>query len=99
VAVILLYLIIGSFWFQPWYFLWLFAPAALLPESRWVRNVTPWLALGGLWSSAAASYLPPLTRTMLDRTGRVAVTVMLTWLPGLLAAIVNRQSRVAQNQL
>ncbi len=84
----LLYLLIGSFWFQPWYSLWLLAPAALLPQSRWSRNVLPWLALGSLWSNVAANYLPTLA--VLDRTGRVLVIVALTWLPALAAAALQK---------
>ena len=36
-VVSMLYLVVGSFWFQPWYVLWVIAPAALLPGSRFTR--------------------------------------------------------------
>jgi len=38
-AVTLVYLLIGSFWFQHWYLLWVLAPAALLPANRWALTL------------------------------------------------------------
>jgi hypothetical protein len=53
-AVIVAYLLVGSFWLMPWYGLWALPLAALLPASRWMRRLMPALTLGLLWSGLAA---------------------------------------------
>lgn len=45
----LLYLVIGSFWFQHWYVVWALAPAALAPEQRLARVTLPLCSLLALW--------------------------------------------------
>ncbi|MBW7884881.1 MAG: DUF2029 domain-containing protein [Caldilineaceae bacterium] len=82
------YLLIGSFWFQPWYCLWVLAPAVLMPQSRFTRHVLPWLALGSLWSNVVADYLPQFYPPPLNRTQRVISVVTVTWLPAVLAALI-----------
>jgi len=56
-AVSMLYLVVGSFWFQHWYVLWVLAPAALSPAHRFTRSMLPWLVFGALSSNAAMSFL------------------------------------------
>ena len=85
-VVVLAYLLVGSFWFQPWYILWVIAPAVLLPRSPFTLGVLPWLCLGALWSNIAADYLPGLPGLTLTRTGQVALVLAITWLPALAAA-------------
>jgi hypothetical protein len=53
----MLYLVVGSFWFQHWYVLWVLAPAVLLPNSRFSRYMLPWLVFGALSSNFATSFL------------------------------------------
>ncbi len=84
----LFYLLIGSFWFQPWYVLWVLAPASLLPASRFTRFVLPWLCAGALWSNVIGSYLPHLPGPRIERTGRVAAAVITTWGPAAVAALL-----------
>lgn len=55
-AVTLAYLLVGSFWFQHWYVLWVLAPAVLLPDSRWTRMLLPAYCLGALWSNLTNSF-------------------------------------------
>lgn len=90
----LFYLLVGSFWFQPWYVLWVLAPAALLPQSRFTRHVLPWLCAGALCSNVVADYLPQLPGPPLARTGRVIAAVTTTWLPAALAAVIVYGARV-----
>jgi len=45
------YLLVGAFWFQSWYVLWVLALAALLPNSRFTGVLLPLFSLGGLWSN------------------------------------------------
>jgi hypothetical protein len=96
----LFYLLVGSFWFQPWYVLWVLAPAALLPQSRFTHHVLPWLCAGALSSNVIADYLPQLPGPPLARTGRVIAAVTTTWLPAVLAALlVWRKSLVRWRRL
>jgi hypothetical protein len=55
-AVTLAYLLVGSFWFQHWYLLWVLAPAVLLPDSRWTRTLLPAYCLGALLSNLTNSF-------------------------------------------
>jgi hypothetical protein len=55
-AVTLAYLLVGSFWFQHWYLLWVLAPAVLLPDSRWTHTLLPAYCLGALVSNLANSF-------------------------------------------
>ena len=84
----LFYLLVGSFWFQAWYVLWVLAPAALLPASRFTRYVLPWLCWGVLCSNVVADYLPQLAQPPFTRTGRLSLAVMLVWAPAAVAALV-----------
>jgi hypothetical protein len=84
----LFYLLVGSFWFQAWYVLWVLAPAALLPASRFTRFVLPWLCWGVLCSNVVADYLPQLAQPPFTRTGRLSLAVMLVWAPTAVAALV-----------
>lgn len=56
-VVSMLYLVVGSFWFQHWYVLWVLAPAALSSAHRFTRSMLPWLVFGALSSNAAMSFL------------------------------------------
>jgi hypothetical protein len=56
IVVTVAYLLIGSFWFQHWYLLWVLAPAALLPTNRWTMTLLPAYCLGALWSNLTNSF-------------------------------------------
>jgi ALG3 protein len=83
----LLYLLVGSFWFEHWYLLWALAPAALLPTGRWARTLVPAYCLGALWSDLANSFLTVLPGRPLSATQVGAINVLAQTLP-LLAVIV-----------
>jgi hypothetical protein len=57
IAVIVAFLMVGSFWFWHWYLLWVIALAALLPTSRFTTTVLPACCAGVLWCSIAADFL------------------------------------------
>ncbi|NJM06633.1 hypothetical protein HC891_11240 [Candidatus Gracilibacteria bacterium] len=61
------YLLIGSFWFMPWYILWVLPLAALLPTSSWARVWVPTLALAALWAGLTADVLGVLNVPWLTR--------------------------------
>ncbi len=81
VAVTLLYLLVGSFWFQHWYLLWVLAPSALLPASRWTRTLLPAYCLGVLWGSLANSFLRNLPPQPLSVTQIAAINVLSQVMP------------------
>jgi hypothetical protein len=81
VLVTLIYLLVGSFWFQHWYLLGVLAPAALLPTSWWSRTLLPAYCLGTLWSDLANSFMSNLPARPLSTTQVSAVNVLAQVLP------------------
>ena len=57
VIIVMLYLLIGSYWFQPWYLAWPIALAWLRPESRIANRVLPIFATGTLIATVLSDYL------------------------------------------
>jgi hypothetical protein len=89
-VVSMLYLLVGSFWFQHWYILWVLAPAALLPDSRFTRMLLPWLAFGALSSNVAMDFL---LNTLLKESRYIIkyiLPVVMIWGPILVAAILSK---------
>jgi hypothetical protein len=82
------YLVVGSFWFQPWYVLWIIAPAALLPESPFTRSVLPWLVFGALSSNAAMDFLMNSVMKTSPPLFNYILSVVIIWGFALLAASV-----------
>ena len=81
----LLYLTVGSFWFQHWYVLWAVVPAALLPWSRFTRWVLPFIGLGPLSANIIAATLSGLPAMIISVIGLTGLVVATIWLPGLVA--------------
>jgi hypothetical protein len=77
----LAYLLIGSFWFQHWYLLWVLAPASLVPSSRWTQTLLPAYGLGALWSDLANSFLLFLPSRSFTPTQVSAINVIVQVLP------------------
>ena len=84
----LLYLTVGSFWFQHWYVVWAVVPAALLPWSRFTRWVLPFVCLGPFAANIVAGALSQLPVMILSVIGLTGLVVAVIWLPGLLAGSV-----------
>ncbi|HSH80494.1 MAG TPA: glycosyltransferase 87 family protein [Herpetosiphonaceae bacterium] len=57
IAMIMTYLIVGCFWFQAWYVMWVLALAALLPAGRFTLLLMPLFSLGALWSNISTDFL------------------------------------------
>lgn len=92
-ATSLLYLLVGSFWFQHWYVLWLAAPAVLLPESPLTRSALPWLAFGALASNMLMSFFLAIVPGMTGFPEPIQsqlLSVGLIWGPMLLTIIISR---------
>ncbi len=81
----LLYLTVGSFWFQHWYVVWAVVPAALLPWSRFTRWVLPFVCLGPLAANVIAGILSQLPVMIISVIGLTGLVVAVIWLPGLIA--------------
>ena len=83
----LLYLVIGAFWFQHWYILWVLAPAALIPSSNFTRNILPYLSFGALSANLAQGFMLEYVPKDKPRTGIYLLTTAIIWLPALMAGL------------
>jgi hypothetical protein len=52
-----LYFIVGSYWFQHWYVLWLVALVAVLPQTRWAGRWLPLYVLGAMLAAHTLDFL------------------------------------------
>jgi hypothetical protein len=95
IGVTIAYLLIGSFWFQHWYLLWVLAPAALLPTSRWTLTLLPAYCLGALWSNLANSFLRNLAAHPLSATQVSAINILAQVAPLLCVLLATRLWRDA----
>jgi hypothetical protein len=80
-AVSMLYLLVGSFWFQHWYILWALAPAVLLPDSQLTRSVLPWLTFGALSSNVSIDFLLATTLKTTPPIWIFILSVVIIWGP------------------
>jgi len=80
-AVSMLYLLVGTFWFQHWYVMWVLAPAVLLPSSRFTRSLMPWLVFGALSSNVAMSFLLATVLESAPRLSSYTTVVAIIWGP------------------
>lgn len=84
-AVSLLGLFIGSYWFQHWYVLWVAAPATLLPLSLFTERVLPWLGFGALAANLVNSFVIGGLENPLSPLMAALLAVGIIWGPALLA--------------
>jgi hypothetical protein len=89
----LLFLLVGSFWFQHWYVLWCLAPAVLLPDRQLTRSVLPWLAFGALSSNVAVDFFLSAAPDRLLPAGGYILSVALIWTPALLSLVIGGFAR------
>ena len=87
-AVSMLYLLVGSFWFQHWYILWALAPTVLMPNSHLTRSTLPWLAFGALSSNLVMSFLLVTLLKTSPRLLRYISEVSMVWGPVLIASSI-----------
>ncbi len=84
-AISMLYLLVGSFWFQHWYVLWALAPAVLVPDSRLTRSVLPWLTFGALSFNIVMSFLLATVLKTAPLIVNYVSSVAMIWGPTLIA--------------
>jgi hypothetical protein len=89
-AVTLAYLLVGSFWFQHWYVLWVLAPAVLLPDSRWTIALLPAYCLGALWSNLTNSFARNQPAYLLNDTQVAGINSLAQVVPLLCVLLVMR---------
>ena len=92
-AVSLVYLLVGSFWFQHWYILWVLAPAVLLPDSHLTRFVLPWLAFGALSSNVSIDFYLTATQKAAPPITNYLLSVAIIWGPLLIAIGISTLTR------
>lgn len=86
----LLNLFVASFWFQPWYVVWVLAPAVLWGATPFTQSLLPWLCFGALSSNVLYDHLTQMQSTIWPDASRyrlfITVCVVITiWLPLFLA--------------
>lgn len=94
-ALTLTYLLIGSFWFQHWYVLWLLAPVVVLPASRWALTLLPIYCLGTLWGDLTNTFLRVVPAHPLTATQVSAINVLAQAAPLLVVLAATRLWRAA----
>jgi hypothetical protein len=80
-AVSALYILVGSYWLQHWYFLWILAPAVLLPQRRYPRLILPWLSFGALSSNVIMDFIGHFPTINLTTSTSYILPVVLIWGP------------------
>jgi hypothetical protein len=89
-ALTVAYLLVGSFWFQHWYLLWVLAPSVVLPADRWTRTLLPAYCLGALWSNLTNSFARTQHIYPLSVTQVSAINVLAQVVPLLCVVLVTR---------
>jgi hypothetical protein len=89
-AVTLAYLLVGSFWFQHWYLLWVLVLAVLLPDSRWTLTLLPAYCLGAFWSNLTNSFARNQPGYLLNDTRVAAINSLAQVAPLLCVLLVMR---------
>jgi hypothetical protein len=92
------YLMVGTFWFQHWYVLWVLAPAVLSPDHRFTRSVLPWLVFGALSSNVAMSYLLATNLESAPRVVKYSTVVGIIWGPVLIVSIIQAISKLSNRR-
>ena len=82
---VLLYLFLGSFWFQPWYLMWPIALAALMSARRGALAFVAVLSASALCAAVFKDYANAQSSSALPTWLSSTLTVTITWLPTLIA--------------
>jgi hypothetical protein len=93
-GVTLAYMLVGSFWFQHWYLLWVLGPAALLPRSMIAAVVLPWYGFGALCANIAANVAGALIDPPPSRLALAASDVAIIIGPLMLALLVRGSTTI-----
>jgi len=87
-TVSMLYLLVGTFWFQHWYVLWVLAPAVLSHDRGFIQSSLPWLVFGALSSNVGMSYLLATVLESAPRIVNYITVVTIIWGPLLIVSSI-----------
>jgi hypothetical protein len=87
-VVSLLYLLVGSYWLQPWYFLWAIFPAVLIPTSQFTRWIIPWLGFGALASNVVVDFVTNASSEPLNFLFKDTLPLAVIWGPVLIITVI-----------
>lgn len=98
IVITMAYLLVGCFWFQEWYVMWVLVLAALLPASSFTLRGLPAFSLGALLSNISTEFLnqDPLHRFKPLQIDSIMVAVL--WMPLLGVLILPLLWRVVQKR-
>lgn len=98
IVITMAYLLVGCFWFQEWYVMWVLVLAALLPSSSFTLRGLPLFSLGALLSNISTEFLnqDPLHR--LKPLPIDTIMVVLLWGPLLGTVAVSLLWRIARRR-
>ncbi|MCL5994730.1 MAG: glycosyltransferase 87 family protein [Chloroflexi bacterium] len=102
IAITVVYLLVGSFWFQHWYLVWVLALAALIPNDAFTLQVLPWYGFGALTGNIALDIASRLATPSLSPAALTALVFGVTLLPfllGVLGSQAMQQKRVSVRRL
>ena len=91
-AVSIFYLIVGAFWFQHWYLLWVLAPAVLMVNHSFTLEINPWLGFGALTANFLGGFLLRTFSGSVQQNLVNLLIVIIIWAPGLVAYLVRRHA-------
>ena len=91
-AVSIFYLIVGAFWFQHWYLLWVLAPAVLMVNHSFTLEVNPWLGFGALTANFLGGFMLRAFSGSVQQNQVNLLIVIIIWAPGLVAYLVRRHA-------
>ena len=95
-AMSVIYVLVGSYWLQHWYFLWILAPAVLLAQKRHLRFILPWLSFGALSSNVIMDFIGHFSNIKLAAPTSYILPVAIIWGPVVIvlaAYLIARQLR------
>jgi hypothetical protein len=92
-GIMLAYLLVGSFWLQPWYLVWVLALAVLLPGDTFTLWVLPWYCFGALTSNFVLDTVGRLTAQPPSAAGMYGLSLIISLSPLLLAVLGHRALR------
>jgi hypothetical protein len=88
IVITMAYLLVGAFWFQSWYVLWVLVLAALLPGSRFTRVLLPLFSLGALWSNLSTDFLNQDRAQRFSGLQVETIMVVALWTPLLCGLVI-----------
>jgi hypothetical protein len=97
-GITLVYLLVGSFWLQPWYLAWALVLAVLIPDDTLTIWVMPWCGDGVLESNFVLDSAGGLMTRPLSAAGAYALWLIVSLSPLLLVMLGHQALRLTRLQ-